>query len=239
MKFTISQLGMALAVLVSIPALAEAQGNQQYGQQTGPQSSWEYNSQRSSLPNGTAIDVQYVVTGLPNVNWGASITQAAAVWNAAGANVRLVTTPAPTVININFVTTGQPMTITVNTVNGSGTYPDGRSWNQITSATIDIHDAGASFNDDPSVLPGATQRDALSWLIRAFGFALGLGVAGAGDPASVMLAGNPPDGAADRTLSAQDILALQTIYGSPEPATWALFGVGLASLGALRRRRKA
>ena len=163
---------------------------------------------------------------------------AAGICNAAGSNVQLVTTAAPTFIAINGVSTGPPSAITVTSTLGVGTYPDGRSWNHITSATLDFHDSNPNWHTDPTTAPAGNERDVLSYLIRAFGFALGLGVAGVGDPASVMTAGVPNPGVTRRVLSAQDIAALQTIYGSPEPATWALFGIGVAALGVARRSRR-
>jgi len=232
MEFTISRIGLAAALLCSVPALAEAQGQQQFGAPN------EYVTQRSSPPNGSAIDVTYVTSGL-SATWSAAVTQAAAIWNAAGANVQLVTTAAPTTITINALSSGAPVGITITTLPGVGTYPDGRNWNQITSATIDFHDTLPGWQPDFNAPLAGNERDLLSYLIREFGFALGLGVAGAGDPASVMTAGNPPNGVTSRVLSPGDIAALQSIYGAPEPETWALFGVGLLALGAASRSRRA
>ena len=69
--------------------------------------------------------------------------------------------------------------------------------------------------------------------MREFGFGLGLGAA-TGDPGSVM---DPSiaTGEQHRVLSPNDIAALQTLYGTPEPSTWALLGIGLLVLGAGRK----
>jgi hypothetical protein len=166
----------------------------------------------------------------------AAITQAAAVWNAAGANVQLVTGAAPTTILLVGLPGSFPPPFnpgnTNNSTPGAGTFPGGVNWNHITGS-FNITDTTAPwFVGAGSPAPG--QIDFLSYMIQQFGFALGLGNVGA-DPGSVMNAIAP--GTIQHTLSSGDIAALQTLYGAPEPSTWALFGVGLAAVAALKKSR--
>jgi len=228
MKFSALRAGLALAILCSIPALAQAQ--QQYGIPPG-----DYTTQRSTPPDGTRIDVTYVV--FPSANLTPSmisaINTAANIWNAAGANVQLVTTGAPSVIV--FDSTGARI---VSSTGVLGQYPDGTDYHHINFAALPV-DGTQVWHTDPNTpaLPG--EIDLISYMLREFGFALGLGVdLGGLDPSSVMSLLPPGAGITNRTLSAGDIAALQTLYGAPEPATWALFGVGLAALGAAKKSRR-
>lgn len=243
MKFSALRAGLALAILCSIPALAQAQ--QQFGLPG------EYVVQNSTPPNGTVIDVSYVVSPTLPPAFGALVTQAAAVWNSAGANIRLVDSttlgaPPPTIhmndfsIPVVFPGGSQPFTSggpTPSITPVLGNYPDGTPYHQIIDITTSVNINGTVPWVFASGTQTLTQYDLLAFLIREFGHDLGL--AYVNDPTSVMngIAGFQP-GPAATVLSPSDIAALQTLYGAPEPATWALFGVGLAALGAAKKSRR-
>jgi hypothetical protein len=220
-----------VGILCSAPALAQAQ--QQFGDPVNFPG--QYLTRRSSTPNGTSIDVQYVSAGAFTPGMSAAITQAAAVWNAAGANVQLVTGPAPSTAFVLGLPFGPNPGITLNnTTPGTGTFPGGISWQQITGSLTLVNLAAPNWFVGPGS-PAPGQLDFLSYMIQQFGFALGLGNTGL-DPGSVMA--NLAPGTTQRVLSPGDIAALQILYGAPEPETWALFGVGLVALGALKRSRR-
>jgi hypothetical protein len=172
----------------------------------------------------------------------ALITQAANVWNSAGANVQLVTTGTAT-ININsFSIPFLPLpgfSSPYNTTGVLGNYPDGTPFRQILNATMAVNSGLPTWYFGPGTAPPG-QFDFLAFMIQEFGHALGLGFVN--DPTSVMNVGpfglfQP--GAAIQAPSAADIAALQILYGAPEPETWALFGVGLVALGALKKSRRS
>ena len=126
-----------------------------------------------------------------------------------------------TTLNLNNNTTNLASQ-TITTVAGPGTYPDGTPWRHITSASIIID------SNPPGPLPyflgpgnvPPNEFDYFSIIMREFGFGLGLGLA-PGDPASVMDP-NIAVGDQNRVLSPNDIAALATLYGAPEPESWAL-----------------
>lgn len=244
MRFSAVRVWMTLIILCSAPAFLQAQ--QQYGLPGTPN---EYLTQSTSPPSGATIDVTYVAIGF-NATQTAAITAAANAWNASGANVLLTTAPsAHTIFIINSGgSAGSNPTdhnLVINPAQPNppmGFYPDGTGFRNISGALItvnQVNSSGLPWHNDSTTAPLAGELDLESYLIREFGFALGLGLdLGGLDPASVM--GNTPPGAgvSARTPSAGDVAALQTLYGAPEPATWALFGVGLAALGAAKKSRR-
>jgi hypothetical protein len=236
-------------VFLTIPASLGAQ-QQQYGDPTNFPGT--YVTQRTSPPTPPRFvpifDVTYFVApGEFDAAQHALINLAAATWSeAGGAAVRLVEVFAPgadidfSQQNLNNNTTDLASRV-LTTAPGPGTYPDGTPWRTITNAdiTIDTIPQGGVNNYYIGVgpfLPG--QFDYFAVLLREFGFGLGLGLAGPGDPNSAM----DSDITANEqrsSLTTEDIAALQTIYGTPEPATWALFGVGLLVMGAVRKLRRS
>ena len=71
-------------------------------------------------------------------------------------------------------------------------------------------------------------RDFQAAILVLFGRGLGLGSAAAGDTTSVMQANITPNVVGNHVLSPSDIVSINAVYGSPEPATFGLFAVGLA-----------
>jgi len=235
----------ALLVLAA-PSAAFAQ--QQYGDPTNFPGT--YLTQRTSPPvpgTNVTIDVTYFITpGSFSGQEANLIRQAAAIWsNYMQTQAAVVLVEATSAAGADIVFTSADLDdATFNlaqrnltTVPGAGTYPDGTPWRQITSATITI-------DSDPPGIPGyfsgngsvpLGRYDFLSLILREFGVGLGLGFATNADPNSVM-DGNLSTGDQHQALTATDIAALVTLYGAPEPATWALFGIGLAVLAARRRR---
>ena len=231
------QLGLIVGIFCSASALAHAQ--QQFGDPVGHPG--EYVTQRTSPPNGTSIDVFYFVgsgftTGPGSMT--SAITAAAAVWNAAGALVQLVPSLVPTSVTITSFAIPFPFQGTTSLSIGAptGAYPDSTPGNHIDlSSTLVNVDPSLPWFTGPGPVPGGA-LDFEAFMIREFGHALGLGYV-SGDPTSVMNSTLAP-GPALRVPSAADIAALQTLYGAPEPATWALFGVGLAALAAAKKKSR-
>jgi hypothetical protein len=238
---------MSALLALAAPSLAIAQ--QQYGDPTNYPGT--YLSQRTSPPvlgTNLTIDVTYFIAPGSFSGQDANLIRAAAgVWSnymATQAAVQLVevnsAAGAGIIFNsadLNDATTNLAQA-NLTTVPGAGTYPDGTPWRQITSAviTIDSDPPGAPgyFTGNGSVPPG--RYDLLSLIIREFGIGLGLGFATNADPNSVM-DGNLSPGDQHQALTPGDIKALVTLYGAPEPATWALFSIGLAVLAGRRRLR--
>jgi hypothetical protein len=238
-----------LAALLWLSAPAAASAQQQYGDPANYPGT--YLTHRDSPPvlgTNLTIDVTYYIApGNFSGQEAALIRQAADIWSnymLTQAAVVLVEVNSPAgagiVFNsadLNDATTNLAQA-TLTTVPGTGRYPDGTPWRQITSATItiDLDPPGAPgyFTGNGSVPPG--RYDFLSLILREFGLGLGLGFAANGDPNSVM-DGNLAPGDQHQTLAPGDINALATLYGAPEPATWALFGIGLAVLAGRRRFR--
>lgn len=239
--------GWLVVLTCSASGLLHAQ--QQYGDPTNFPGT--YLTQRTTPPPTgfvPTIDVTYFVNpGDFDATQHALITRAAAIWSQPGSvSLRLVEVFTPgaaiefTQSNLNNNNTDLATRV-ITTAPGPGTYPDGTPWRRITNADIvidSIPTGGPSnyYYDVGAMVPG--QFDYLSVLIREFGFGLGMGFATGADPNSVM----DSDITANelhRNLTPTDIVAIRTLYGAPEPATWALFGVGLLALGALRKRRRS
>jgi hypothetical protein len=225
--------------LLSSAALLRAQ--QQYGDPSAFPGT--YLTQRTTPVAGYVpkIDVTYFVDSTFSAAQHALINQAAAVWSTTTASVRLVEvgTAAAGAIDFTMQNLNNPQlnlaTRTLTTVPGAGTYPDGSPWRRITSASIVI-DTNPPGPQPWFLGPGPTpanQFDFFSVIMREFGFGLGLGFATA-DPASVMDS-NIVLGEQHQVLSPNDVAALQTLYGTPEPSTWALLGIGLVALGFRRK----
>jgi hypothetical protein len=226
-----------LIVFFGVSAGAAAHAQQQYGDPTTFPGTY-FTHRPAPLQ---VVDVTYFVgSGFSNPE-RSIITQAATIWNnsSLGGQVRLVEVTSPGDINfssvdLNDVTTNLA-TRTLTSIPGAGLYPDGTPWRQITSVSIQID------SDPPGPAPYFTgggspagRYNYLSLMLREFGIGLGLGFA-TSDPLSVMDSNLTP-GEQHLTLSPADVAALNTLYGTPEPATWALFGVGLLALVALRKR---
>ena len=222
-------------------AAAAAHAQQQYGDPSGFPGT--YLTQRTSPAQAAGvprIDVTYFVDGTFTNAEHAVINQAAAVWSGTYASVNLVEVGSAAAAAIDFTTTNLVpntpalATRSITSTAGAGTYPDGITpWRHITNAaiTIDSNPQGPYFI---GALPVPSNRfDYFSLVLREFGLGLGLGFA-TGDPNSVMDA-TLAQGEQHRSLSSLDIAALNTLYGTPEPATWALFAVGLLVLGVGRK----
>jgi hypothetical protein len=231
---------VAAAILCAASASAHAQ-QQQYGQPPNTYVTWGTNT-----PGATRIDVTYFV-GDPSLtgNTANLIRAAAAAWNGAGANVNLVEVSGPGAAasaNVVFQIGATPggtfvFPTTMPTTPGAGTFPNGSPWVMINGqVVITANSALMPFTSGTGAV-GPFLWDFNSFALQMVGFALGLGPAAFGDPNSVM---NPtiPFGPGFAGPTAADSTALQAVYGSPEPATFALFGIGLAALGFTRKFRR-
>lgn len=235
---------LAAAFLCAASALSHAQ-QQQFGQPPSTYVTWG-----SNTPGQTVIDVTYFV-GSPTLtgNTANVIRQAAAAWNSSGAYVNLVEVSGPgaaasadVVFQIGatpggtfaFPTTRPTTGLQPGTLNGS-------SWVQINGQVV--------VTGSSAIMPfvwdgtGPFTTPPLLWdfntiALQMVGFALGLGPSAFGDPNSVMNP-NVAFGPGFTAPTSADVQALNNIYGSPEPATFALFGVGLVALGFGRKFRRA
>lgn len=238
-----------MSTLLALAGSSLAFAQQQYGDPTNYPGT--YLTQRTSPPipgTNPTIDVTYFISPGSFSGQEANLIRAAAgIWSnymVTQAAVRLVevnsAAGADIVFNsadLNDATTNLAQA-NLTTVPGAGTYPDGTPWRQITSATITIDSdppgAPGYFTGNGSVPPG--RYDFLTLILREFGVGLGLGFATNADPNSVM-DGNLAPGDQHQALTRTDINALVTLYGAPEPATWALFSIGLVVLAGRRRFR--
>ena len=215
----------ALVILLAGPLLARAQ--QQFAE---PNTYW---TQRTSPPNGTSIDVTYFIGGF-NPAMANIIRQAASAWAAAGANVTITEVGGGGMVNFIGFPLGNAIPTDGNsrtTTGVLGTYPDGKDFKHITSDSQLVNiDLSVPWWLGAGPAPAGT-FDFYAFMLRDFGLALGLGYANGGDPLSVMQQ-NIAAGPANRSLSPGDVAAAQLLYGTPEPSTWALFGVGLLALAA-------
>jgi hypothetical protein len=233
--------GLTLAAaLLAVPALARAQ-DQQFAQPD------THHTWRSSAPDASFINVTYFIGAGFDAAQTALIQQAAAAWSypATGAYVNLVEGGAGSDISLTQLTfpffADAVLTNTSTTTTPIGTAPDGHYLEQISDAditlvTLDGPSPGSPWNNDVNSPPGPGQWDFYSIILREFGLALGLGTT-LTDPASVMTPGTPGPGTFNHTLSQGDLQALQHMYGTPEPTTFALFGLGLLGVGLARRKR--
>ena len=206
------------------PALAAAQ------QITVPHDTW-----RSTAPDGTSIDVTYFVAGF-TAQETALINQAAAAWSspATGAAVNLVSGG----VGSNITLINSVVSVSGNSTTGIlGNYLDGDPYRHIFGSISIFNSLSPwQYDSDPNNPMPVGMLDFYSTILREFGEALGLGFANLSDPNSVMDA-NLILGEAHRVLSPGDIAALTHLYGAPEPATFALFGLGLFGVGLTRRTR--
>ena len=207
-----------------------------------------YFTWRSSPADGTSIDVTYYIRG-PQGNqpvftpeMEARIRDAAATWNSAGAFVNLVEVSSQALADIWIRPwwRDEPSWNDVNydPAEGSPLYPDGTPWHQITDAPLgfNVDDFYWYTGSDPNGI-GPGQLDFQSYVLHELGHALGLGTAVPSDGSSIMYA-PPPPGTTSRIPSADDRAALGLLYGTPEPATFVLFGIGLVAVGAAWKSRR-
>lgn len=223
---------LVVAAIVSTPAAALAQ-QQQYGQPPNTYVTWGNNNQ-------SGVDVTYFIDAGFNSAQANLIRQAAAAWNTTNSNINLVEAGAGANIEFNYVPIAGFVLSTMNmtTAAGPGTYPNGDPWAQIQNpVTFDVN-SNAPWYDGTNAIAG--NIDFGAYAVTLMGRAIGLGTAGAGDLPSVMR----PDSAFGfgslglTSPSASDVAAVNAVYGTPEPATFALFAVGLAAFGFSKRLRR-
>lgn len=212
-----------LTALLGLVLAGAASAQQQQFGQPGTYVAWG-----GPPPNAGIVDVTYFIGSGFTANQQTLIRQAAAAWDSAAKGLRVIEVGSAGAagLTVTFNNGGGFGTATLNTVPGSGTFPGGFAWLQITSANVNLN---GNLNWWDGVGPmGPGERDFQAAILDLFGQGLGLGIAAAGDTASVMQANISPNVVGNHALSPTDTAAINAVYGSPEPATWALFSVGLA-----------
>lgn len=239
------QAGLAAAILLGASSLVHAQ-TQQYG---GPGGNTYATWGNQPPPVSQRIDLYYFIGPSVSGPEATLIQQAAAAWSQVS-QVNLIQSPDaisnPISIFVNAANLGASIGTVTPLVVGSTltgpmptTYPDGRNWYQINGPlTITVNDV-FPFWDGTGVPPGGFfSIDQTAVALDLWGRALGL--APTGGAGSVM----QPDGTflfsvpGNHALSIEDISAAQAVYGTPEPTTLALLGIGLALLGVSKMFRR-
>lgn len=224
----------AAAFLLAFPATASAQ-QQQYGQGGNTYVTWGGNT------NSGRIDVTYFIGAGFTGNMPNLIRQAAAQWSAAGSYVNLVEVGSAAAANIRLsmapVGVAALSQITRNTVIQPGTL-NGQPWARIQNPETIVVNSNFAFWDGVGAQTAA-QFDFQAVMLDLMGYAIGLGFVTAGtQPGSVMQPSFNSGVPGNHTLSAQDVQAINAVYGSPEPETWTLMGIGLALLAATKLLRR-
>ncbi len=239
-RLALSRVWLTIAALAATPGVALAQ-SQQYGQ-TSPQNT--YVTWGGNNPTNTIIDVTYFINPGFTTNQINLIHAAANAWstNAIHMGVNLVI--ASSAATADIVWNNVPLAgfqLSQNTFNTSpqpGTFPNGSPWVQLTSVTLNVNSLVPWWDGTG---PQGGLIDFQSYVATLTGRALGLGTA-------TQPADNPslmqPDSAfgfganlLDSPTPA-DVSAVGAVYGTPEPSTLALFGIGLAAFGLSRLYRR-
>jgi hypothetical protein len=240
------QAGMAAAMVFAASSLVHAQ-TQQYG---GPGGNTYATWGTQPPPTSQRVDLYYFIGPSVSGPEATLIQQAAAAWSNAGSQVHLIQSPDTISHPISIFVNSAALILTPGTVTPlvagttltgpmPGTYPDGRSWYQINGPlTITVNNL-FPFWDGTGPQPSPFAIDQTAIALDLWGRALGLSPTGG--PGSVMqsdlsLLLNQPG---NHALSGQDIAAVQAIYGTPEPTTLALLGVGLAAIGVSKKFRRS
>jgi len=234
------QVGLAAAILLGASSLVHAQ-SQQFG---GPGGNTYAQWGSQPPPTGQVIDLYYFIGGSVSGPEATVIQQTAAAWSSAGAGVRLIQATDlvshPISIFVNAANLGvTPGTVTPlqvgTTLTGPmpTTYPNGSQWYQINGPlTITVNDIFPFWDGNSAPPPPPSlYLDQTAVAMDLWGQALGL--AQTGGAGSVMQPNSNIffNQQGNQTLSPEDIAAVQAIYGTPEPTTLALLGIGLAVLG--------
>ena len=220
-----------MGTVLSLGLAGTAWAQQQQFGQAGTYVTWG-----SPPPNANIIDVTYFIGAGFTANETSLIQKAATAWSTVGGGVRLVQvgTAAGANVTVGFAALGSFGKATLTTVPGAGTYPNGDPWVRITGASAQFN-SGFNWWDGTGTIGGG-QHDFYAAALDLLGQSLGLGFAANTDPTSVMQKTIPASAVGNETLSPSDIASVQAIYGSPEPPTLALLGLGLLVIGAWRSR---
>ncbi len=190
----------------------------------------------------------------------ADIHAAAAVWNAAGANLNLIlaASDATADIHVHMDTTSGCGGGTIGCAefgffgHGTSTYGDGHPQHPMASHSAfpgaqeltmyDDSTFGATWYSGAAGGIGGSELDFLTVVIQEFGHHLGLGhndaSAGHGEAALSPMNGLLSAGTVRRVLQPGDTAALTHLYGTaPEPSTFLLTTLGLLGLAMQRKGR--
>ena len=193
----------------------------------------------------------------------ARIREAAAVWNAAGANVMLTEVFMDALADVHVHgdsvsgCSGTPIGCaeTAWFTADSGPYADTDNHHMMVgntnTALLQVLTQLTRSDWYTGAAAGGivgTELDYMSVAIQEFGHHLGLGHNSGGGPhgdsANSPMNGALPFGVTRRVLQPTDIVAIQHLYGAtsasvPEPTTLSLLGFGLAGIAWVRRRKIA